>query len=342
MRVGLDARKIADFGIGTYIRGLLHALAGLAEGEETYVAFGPASIAAQLPAGVEHVVVDAPHYSVRELFAVGRAADGARLDVFHAPHYVVPFTKVPVVVTVHDLIHLHQPQRNPIAPVYARMMLTRAVRKATKILTVSETVKRELIAELRVDAQRIVVTPNGVDAVFQPATGHRPASTRYFLYSGNDKPHKNVATLIEAFTRVRRELPDVALVLTGGAFERYHAQEGVVAPGFVAVDELAALYRGALAVVLPSLEEGFGLPAAEAMACGVAVITSDAPALVEVTGDAALHAAARSPEAFAGAMLRIARDANLRDGLAAAGVARAASFTWKRCAELTRGAYRAE
>src|SRR4029079_17752584 len=91
MSVGIDARKIADFGIGTYIRGLLGALADLG-GDETYVAFAPAN--ASLPPGVEHVVVDAPHYSVRELFAVGRAADGAGLGVFHAAPSAGPYQSV--------------------------------------------------------------------------------------------------------------------------------------------------------------------------------------------------------------------------------------------------------
>src|SRR5687768_714094 len=99
MRVGIDARKIADFGIGTYIRGLLRGLVELGSGDE-YVAFAPEG--APVPRGIEHVVLDSPHYSVRELIVVGRAADRARLDVFHAPHYVVPFTKAPLVVTIHD------------------------------------------------------------------------------------------------------------------------------------------------------------------------------------------------------------------------------------------------
>ncbi len=126
MRIGIDARKHADFGIGTYIRGLLRGLVELNAGDEI-VAFAPED--ARLPDGVEHVIADAPHYSVRELIAIGRAADRARLDVFHAPHYVVPFTRVPVVVTIHDLIHLHQPLRNPAARIYARFMLRCAVHK---------------------------------------------------------------------------------------------------------------------------------------------------------------------------------------------------------------------
>src|SRR6184192_2096389 len=106
----------------------------VATGEDELIAFAPAGTA--LPDGVALVAVDAPHYSLRELIAVGRAADRAHLDLFHAPHYVVPFTRVPVVVTIHDLIHLTWPPRNPLAPFYARAMLGRAVRKARRVLTV--------------------------------------------------------------------------------------------------------------------------------------------------------------------------------------------------------------
>lgn len=325
MRVGIDARKLRDFGIGTYIRGLLRGLVELNvelnRGDE-YVAFAPAG--AELPAGVEHLVVDAPHYSIRELFVVGRAADRARLDVFHAPHYVVPFTNVPVVVTIHDLIHLHQPVRNPFAKVYARAMLKRAVHKARCVLTVSNAVKVQLEEEL--GARNVRVTSNGVEMGRPPrASG---STGDYFLYVGNDKPHKNVGTLVEAAKRA-----NVRLVLAGASFKEYGGR------GFVSDDELSELYASALALVMPSDEEGFGLPAAEAMAHGTAVITSRAPALLELTGDAALHVDARDADALAEAMRRVANDASLRAQLGAKGIERAREFTWKRCAEETRKAY---
>ena len=319
MRVGIDARKLADFGIGTYIRGLL--------GEIDYVVFAPRD--APVPRHLEHVVVDAPHYSVRELFTLGRAADRANLDLFHAPHYVVPFTKVPVAVTIHDLVHLHQPLRNPLAPLYARTMIGRAVRKARVVLTVSEAVKRELQSEFA--AKDVVVAPNGIDDVFSP----EPMEKTHFLYVGNNKPHKNVGTLVEAFARVS----EAKLILVGAPFERFAHHERIEVRGFVSTEELVRLYRSAIALVMPSHEEGFGLPAAEAMACGTAVITSLAPAVVEVTGDAALHVDARSAERIAEAMTRVARDASLRESLAARGVARARFFTWKRCAEAVKNAF---
>ena len=316
MRIGIDARKISDYGIGTYIRGLLGALA--ATGDDELIAFAPAGTA--LPDGVGHVAVEAPHYSLHELIAVGRAADRAHLDLFHAPHYVVPFTRVPVVVTIHDLIHLTWPPRNPLAPFYARAMLGRAVRKARRVLTVSEASKRAIVETLLVSPDDVVVTPNGIDERF--FEGGPSASGRYFLFVGNDKPHKNLGVLKEAASRLR----GVRLVIAGAA-------------NFVSDDELAALYRGAIALVMPSAEEGFGLPAAEAMACGTAVITSRAAALVEITGDAALHVDAE-PRALAAAMQRLIDDDDLRRALSIRGRERARTMTWMRCAELTRAAYR--
>ncbi|HEX9406129.1 MAG TPA: glycosyltransferase, partial [Thermoanaerobaculia bacterium] len=232
MRIGIDCRKIADFGIGTYIRGLLRALTNL--GGEEYVAFGPREIATFLPAGIEHAVIDAPKYSLRELFVIGR---NARIDLFHAPHYVVPFVGVPFVVTIHDLIHLHH--RNPIKRAYARSMIGRAVRKSRAVMTVSDAVRSEIAAVFG-HGDKISVTPNGVDPVFTPA-GPK-AEGHYFLFVGNDKPHKNVDRLVEAVP------PAARLVLAGGSFGRFADRSEVVVGGFVTSEELAALYRGAIAL----------------------------------------------------------------------------------------------
>jgi glycosyltransferase involved in cell wall biosynthesis len=338
MRIGIDARKIADFGIGTYVRNLLRDLPIVAP-EDEYVALAPARLAHLLPEGVERIELDAPHYSVREMFAVGRAIERARLDLFHAPHYVTPVTRVPMVVTIHDLIHLRD--RNPMKRLYARRMIGRAVRRARRVLTVSETVKREIVAAFGCDAEHVLVTPNGVDARFSPVgagvspTGGRRAGD-YFLYVGNDKPHKNVDLLVDAVP------PGAQLILAGAPFERF--RDRATLAGFVSDDELAALYRGAIALVMPSREEGFGLPALEAMASGCAVITSTAPALVEITGYAALHAPTSSDasiDALREAMTRVMSDEALRASMSSRGVERAREFTWTRCAEITSSAYRA-
>lgn len=338
MRIGIDARKIADFGIGTYIRGLLGGLVEVA-GEDRLVVFAPASAREIVPQQCEHVVLEAPHYSLRELVVVSRAIERARLDLFHAPHYIVPLTRCPTVVTIHDLIHLHQKMRNRLAPVYARVMLRRAVRKSARVLTVSEAVRRQIIRELACSESKVVVTPNGVDGMFQAGEPSR-SPARYFLFVGNDKPHKNVDALVEAFAIARAGLPEISLVLAGARFQRFASREGVITPGFVSARELASLYRNALALVQPSLEEGFGLPALEAMSSGTAVITSTDDALVEVTGDAAIHADARSVQDIAAAIERIAASDTLRIDLAVRGIARARQFTWRECARETLRVYR--
>jgi glycosyltransferase involved in cell wall biosynthesis len=203
-------------------------------------------------------------------------------------------------------------------------MLRRAVHKARCVLTVTNAVKTQIENEL--GAKDVVVTPNGVDPVV-PSEDHESRGD-YVLFVGNDKPHKNVGTAVEAAKRA-----GVRLVLAGAPFERFGGL------GFVDDEELSRLYANALALVMPSIEEGFGLPAAEAMAHGTPVIASTAPALVEITGDAALHIDAHDVDGFANAMRRIANDRELRARLGANAVRRARLFTWKRCAETTREAY---
>lgn len=326
MRIGIDCRKIADFGIGTYTRGLVRGLAELG-GPETYVLFVRRP-AAGLP--FEQVVVDVPVYSFRELTALGRAISLARLDLFHSPDLMLPWTSCPSVVTLHDVIRTRHPPRNPAARVYVAVMTQRALQKAVRVLTVTEAARKAILETFDCEAGKIVVTPNGVDEVFF-SDGPR-AEGRYFLFVGNDKPHKNVARLVEAFASLRCG-ETTRLVLAGGEFARFGDVPGVVAPGFVTVPELAALYRGAIALVMPSLDEGFGLPVVEAMAAGTPVIASGIPALVEVTGGAASFVDPFSIESIADAMRSVTRE-----HVEAARV-RAAQFTWRRCAEKTREAY---
>jgi glycosyltransferase involved in cell wall biosynthesis len=181
---------------------------------------------------------------------MGTAIERAAVDLFHAPHYVVPFTRARTVVTIHDRIHLHMRHRNPLAPLYARAMLRRAVNKAARVMTVSDAVRREI--EDVFPGTQVTVTPNGVDPIFR-AGAPQTTAARSFLFVGNDKPHKNAGRAVEALTLVRRRHPDATLVLAGAPFERYHAAEGVISAGFVKTEELASLYRNAIALVQPSV-----------------------------------------------------------------------------------------
>lgn len=350
MRIGIDCRKIEDFGIGTYVQGLL---AGFAENglRDTLILFGPPNVESFVPRSltIERIRVDAPHYSLRELVAVGRDARRARLDVFHAPHYVVPFVSGPVVATIHDLIHLKHPSANPLKPFYARRMIGRAVRRSAAIATVTEAVAADIREAFPAAAEKIEVVPNGVlPSFFSERHPDDEAAVRalglradgYLLFVGNDKPHKDLETLAAAWRRVRADLPSVELAIAGSRPERLRGEERVRAFGWVDAETLAVLHRCALALVQPSRAEGFGLPVAEAMASGTPVVCSDIPPLREVAGEAARYVPAGDPAALHDAILGVARSAPTRDAMIRAGRERARAFTWSAAARRTAAIYR--
>lgn len=346
MRIGIDCRKIGDFGIGTYIRGLITGLVEI-EPSLNLVAFVDPSREQLLPArhALEIRYETSPNYSLREIWMLGRNADRAGLDLFHAPHYVVPLTRTPLVVTIHDLIHLDPGlrHRNPLARPYAQWMIGRAVRESQAVLSVSESVAGDVIRRFPHAAPKLHVTLNGIDQRFRervrkrsPLSGTQP----YFLFVGNDKPHKNLDRLLEAFTHVRRARPGVELLLVGVNPRARRFGEGVRALGWVADDELPALYQHALSLVAPSLQEGFGLPVAEAMASGVAVIAADIPALREVAGPAGLMVDPHSPISIAEVMIEIMNNESQRTRLIEAGLERSKRFLWTRSARETLLVYR--
>jgi glycosyltransferase involved in cell wall biosynthesis len=216
-------------------------------------------------------------------------------------------------------------------------MTARAARTATQILADTYAAAEQITSIFDCSSRNITVAPLGVEPRFFDSA--EPGARTYFLFVGNDMPHKNVGTLIDAFRALRRDNPSARLKLTGGAFSRFASEEGVEPTGFVPDADLPALYAGAIALVFPSMEEGFGLPALEAMACGTPVITSTAAALVEITGSAALHCDTMDAASYLDAMTRVWNDGTLAADLREAGKTRVAEFTWRRCAEITRSVY---
>jgi len=210
---------------------------------------------------------------------------------------------------------------------------------------------RESILEKFPDAKdKIVVSANGVDPEFFDGIND-DVSRRvleacgldrggYFLYVGNDKPHKNLDLLLEAYLEMADEIPDLKLALVGREFATIPDLPRIVKTGFVTQEELHALYSGAFALVFPSLYEGFGLPAIEAMACGVPVISSSGGALPEVVGDAALLFEPTSRTLLTEAIRRLTKDKRLRAELIEKGGRRARSFSWQATATTTLETYR--
>jgi glycosyltransferase involved in cell wall biosynthesis len=351
-RVLLDARKARDFGIGTYIRGLLGGLAQQDRWDLTALVFSGEE--ALLPPGVAARVCAARHYSLGELVAVRRAISAAKPDLFHAPHYVVPFFPPrTTVVTIHDLMHLTRPEHaTPAKRAYARWMMGRALRLAAKVIAGSEATKREILAFGPSRGLEVEVIPYGVRQEFFECEEKRvsmrglaearspvlPFEAPYLLFLGNDKPHKNLDGLLAAFARLRASFPSLSLVLAGVAPGRIHA-EGVHALGFVPEADVPPLLAGARALVLPSFAEGFGLPVLEAQAAGTPVACSDLPALREAAGDAAVFFDPADVGSILAGLEKILKDDELRKILRKSGRERAAQFTWARAAERTARIY---
>ena len=347
LRVALDARKLSDFGIGTYIRGLLGA--ATARGEHELVALVRPGDEALLPEGVAALPCDAAGYSLAELFAVRRALSRTGCDVFHAPHYVVPLLPPrATVVTIHDLIHLKRPEHGTLAKrLYATTMLRRALRTARVVLTVSDAVRADLAAFAPEHAGKVRVVPNGVEKRFLvPVPGDDVARVRrtagldapYVLFLGNDKPHKNLEGLFAAFGRaVRTGLPH-RLVLAGCAQGRREARrqaagaagiaDRLVDLGLLPEADVVPLLAGAAALAMPSFLEGFGLPVLEAQAVGTPVVCSDRGGLPEAGGDAALYADPDDADALSSALVGLLTDAGLAARLSSRGRERARAFTW--------------
>jgi glycosyltransferase involved in cell wall biosynthesis len=340
VKVGIDARKLNELGIGSYIRGLLGGLSRQRLDEE-YVVLVPPTYREEVPESLEAYQLDLANHTITEIFRLGRLIEDLGIDVFHSPYVSLPHTKRPCVVNLHDAITQQFPSRNFFAAWYFAYMNRRAARHATRVITGTHAAKADIESVVGCKGEKIVVVPDAVDEIFFRRDIEPPANrNQYFLYVGGDGTHKNVAGLLRAFALVREHDPSFSLVLTGGRFARHGEHPNVTPTGFVTREELVSLYRGATAVVVPSWVEGFGLPVLEGMAAGTPVLTSMAAAVLEVSGDAALHADALSPRVFADAMLRIAADEPLRRRLIAAGEERARVFTWDECAYRTRQVYK--
>lgn len=250
--------------------------------------------------------------------------------------------RVPQVTVVHDLIPLAFPRDYPRQQFYFRRLVPAMLRESRAVIAVSEATRREVIASYGLSPDRVRAIPNGYDpAEFAPAG---PATDDgggpYVLYVGNLLPHKNLPRLVEAVARAARQSP-VRLVIAGSGTPGRFAELGRLAERagsrlelmpYVSQQALPALYRGARLVAMPSLAEGFGLPALEAMACGTPVVVGKTAAMPEVVGDAGLLVDPEDTGAIANAILRLLTQDPLRKELIARGLARATEFSWERTA----------
>ena len=374
LRIGLAcfASDGGRSGIGQYLLNVVRRLPELAPTDE-FVLFAPRRDQAlwegMAPSVTVELVDDRYDSPLPSLWwhatALPRRLRAHACDVVFLPagNRRLGFTYgVPGVATVHDLSQLHVPQKYDAARMfYATRVLPMLIGRQDRVVTVSSSTRMDVLERTRLTADRISVVPNGVDlsryAPRDPGSA-RETATRlgldqpYLLYVARlEHPGKNHVTLLEAYARLRAAGVTHKLVLAGPRWNGAEAIDAAVArlglaghvhfTGFVAGEDLPALYAGATAFVFPSLYEGFGIPLLEAMACGIPSGVANVSSLPEVAGDAALLFDPLDPEANADAMHRLLNDELLRARLKTRGLGRCAEFTWERSARGVLDACRA-
>lgn len=364
MRIGIDGTCWAhQRGYGRFLRELLRALGAIDSSHRYIVYLDAASHAAFDLAGpfearligtsadVTKAAVADGRRSVKDLFAMSQAIKEP-LDVFFFPSvfsYCPLLRRVPVVLGIHDTIADRNPQlafASRINALLWRAKVRAALFQADTIVTVSEYSKHCIAEWFRVSPSRIAVIQESSSAAFFPRE-YAPPARPFALYAGGISPNKNLPRLVAAFSRTQARELGAQLVLVGdyksdgfkgsyaevqAAIAKLHLQEDVVMTGFVSDEDLNRYYNTCTLFVMPSLDEGFGLPAIEAMTCGKPVIVSTGNSLEEVVGDSGVLVDALSEGELTAAIDRVFRDPELQQSLGQRALRRAKEYSWDRAA----------
>ena len=323
----LGRRRTGD---ETYVLNLLRELPGAAAGSGLRIA-AVTRRPDLVPDGIEAIELSTRSQEARMAWSLPRLLRRLGADLVHTQYALPLRCPCPGVVTIHDLSFERDgsllPRRDRLV---FRRVVPASARRAARVLTVSERSRADILELYGLPPASVVVTPNGVDPAFSPGDG---GSRDYVLAVGAIQPRKNQLAALDAARAVGLPLVVVGPEKDPGLARKLR-ERGATLRGYVEIEELAALYRGAACLVQASRYEGFGLPVLEAMASGTPVVTVRDEALLEVVGDAAVVVA---DDALAEGVRKALAD---RDRLAAAGLERARSFSWRTAAERTVDVYR--
>ncbi len=363
LAVGLDARKLTDYGIGTYVGSLLRGFASRPDVILTVLAqAGHEDRVAGMAPEAKIIPVSAKEYSLAEHYRVPGVLWREKIDILHVPHYVVPFAiRRPVVATVHDVIQLYYPpqRRTHLALTYLRLVMRATLRRARRVITPSLSSRRDLIKVFGADPSKIDVIANGVD----PKLENRPPAEELeelkqrmglrpplILVVANDKPHKNLDTVLRAYhLGIRNFGIPGQLVFAGGVKPDGRLARKAVGLGIgdrvrfvgrVSTADLARLYHLSAVLLHIALYEGFGLPILEGMHVGLPVITSNGGAMQELGEGVARLVNPLDVQEVARAIERVLVDDPLRRRMIESGRARAGKMSWEKTVEGTMAVYR--
>jgi glycosyltransferase involved in cell wall biosynthesis len=372
VKIAIDIRRMNEFGVGTYTRNIVRALARL-DRENTYFLLGPSEKVNEigdLPENFKSTAVLAPD-TLRGYMQFHATVGRLGCDLVHVPHlfWLPRHLPCPYVLTVHDMLdHMYRARSVSGLRSSVHFYLTRrVVRRAARIFAVSRFTKNEVEKLFAIDPSRIEVIYNAIDHRF--LSGHATDADRLFLaeryqvtypfllYAGRISPHKNLVRIIEAFSALKAELtkhdlyPDLKLIIIGDELSKHPDLRRTVIRGgvhndvrflgFVPIEVLRIFYDAAKVFVFPSLYEGFGLPPLEAMAHGTPVLTSNTSSIPEVVGNAAVMVNPENVFEMMRALQRVLLDQSLRERLRQRGYEQVTKFSWDSSAAKVLAGYEA-
>jgi glycosyltransferase involved in cell wall biosynthesis len=361
LNIGIDISCLATAktGVGLYTYHLIQAFLAN-DPSNRYYLFAAQPV--ELPDAVSTAatVISASHSKITTPFweqvQLPRLLTQTKIDVFHTPNYVAPiFSSIPVVITVHDLSVFLFPEMHPFYRRWRHQLLfPSSVKRATKIIAVSEQTKQDLATLFPITTDKTVTIYNGLPVWFNQKSNRSlpklELPEQYILFVGTLEPRKNLELMLQSFAQVKQEkyIPHKLVIIGGNGWgknlmhaqlQKYHILNEVIFTGHLEHEQLPPIYQGASLLVFPSLYEGFGFPPLEAMACGIPVIASKISSIPEVVGDAGILLDLNNPQPWSKMIYNVLTNQQLQQELRVKGLNRAKQFSWDKTAKFTLAVY---